>query len=143
MGTLLGFLEGLVLRLLDLIVGKLTGGPKVQVQIRMLSCDFLDDVITPWPSRYFVEADFSNAGNTLTTITSISLVIEGVLKLSRSNFKPLELKAGGFQRVRFVFPVEKERAITEGRFELVALDTFGKEIKVRGSYPLSKEENML
>jgi len=143
MGAALGFLQGLVLRLFDFIVGKLTGGPKVQVQIRKLSYNYLEDVITPWPSRYFVEADFSNAGDTPTTITGISLIIDGVLKLSRSSFEPLELKPGGFQRVRFIFPVEREHAIKEGGFELVARETFGKEIKVRGRFPTSKEENML
>ena len=92
--------------------------------------------ISPSPSRYYAEVDFSHRGKA-TTIKSLTLVVDGKLSLEAEGFGTLKLEHGGYYNKSVVFPVEEKTAITEGDFEIRAIDAFDKVIhRCRGRFPI-------
>lgn len=92
--------------------------------------------ITPSPSRYYAEVEFSHHGKA-TTIKSLSLVVDGKLSLEAEGFGTLKLEHGDYYKKSVVFPVEEKAAITEGDFEIRAIDAFDKVIhRCRGRFPI-------
>ncbi|HQA59179.1 MAG TPA: hypothetical protein PK033_15065 [Acetivibrio sp.] len=95
--------------------------------------------ITPYPSRYIVALSLSNIGEKTTTIKQISAIINKELELDCPVFKPIRLEPGDFKKSNLIFPIEEQKAITEGTFEIVVIDVYGRAFKCSGKFPLEEE----
>lgn len=120
--------------------------PVVRVKVKRLEYNLVRNdphselvLITPYPSRYYAEVEFSHRGKA-TTIRSLTLVLDNKLQLEAASFNPLKFEHGDFQQQTISFPVDEDLAIKEGAFELIALDAFGKEYKDNGRFPVLPNE---
>ena len=93
-------------------------------------------IVSPYPSSYIVDLSLSNIGEKATTIKQISAIINKELELDCADFKPIRLEPGDFNKSNLVFPVEKQKAIREGTFEIVVIDVYGRTFKCSGKFPL-------
>lgn len=90
--------------------------------------------ITPYPSRYYAEIEFSHRGKA-TTIKELKLIIDNKLKIEATGFIPLKLEHGDYHEKVLTFPVTEEFVVKEGAFEIQAVDGFNKVFKCRGRFP--------
>lgn len=118
--------------------------PVVSVNVKRLQYDLIHNepdsvlvVITPYPSRYYAEVEFSHRGKA-TTIKDVMLVINSNLKLDATGFNPLKLVHGDYHEEALSFPVGENSAVTEGTFEIQAIDGFNKVYKCRGHFPTNR-----
>ncbi len=73
--------------------------PVVSVKVKRLEYDLIRNepdsavvIITPCPSRYYAEVEFSHRGKA-TTIKDLTLIIDNNLKMEATGFSPLKLGA--------------------------------------------------
>jgi len=96
-------------------------------------------IVSHYPSSYIVDLSLANIGEKATTIKQISAIINKELELDCADFKPIRLEPGDFNKSNLVFPVEKQKAIREGTFEIVVIDVYGRTFKCSGKFPLEEE----
>ena len=92
-------------------------------------------IISPSPSRYYAEVEFSHHGKA-TTIKSLTLVVDGKLSMEAEGFGSLKLEHGDYCKKSVVFPVEEKTAIKEGDFEIRAIDAFNNVFRYKGRFPI-------
>jgi len=92
-------------------------------------------IITPYPSRYYAEVEFSHRGKA-TTIKDLMLIIDNNLKIEATGFTPLKLEHGDYREQTVSFPVKENLAIKQGTFEIQAVDGFNGVYKYKGRFPV-------
>ena len=119
--------------------------PVVSVKVKRLEYDLIRNdpesavvIITPYPSQYYAEVEFSHRGKA-TTIKDLTLIIDNNLKIEATGFSPLKLEHGDYRENTLSFPVKENLAIKEGTFEIQAVDGFNKVYKCRGRFPNQKQ----
>ncbi len=120
--------------------------PVVRISVKRLKYDLIRNdpdsevvLISPWPSRYYAKVGFSHHGKA-TTIKSLTLITDRRLRLEVAGFSPLKLEQGDYYEKVVVFPVEEKVVITEGAFEIQAIDAFDKVHRCRGCFPIVPAE---
>lgn len=116
--------------------------PVVRIRVKRLQYDLIRNdpdsevvFISPYPSRYYAEVEFSHRGKS-TTIRNLTLIIDRRLKLEAAGFSPLKLEHGDYYEKILSFPVEENLAVEEGTFEIQAVDAFDKVYRCKGSFPI-------
>ena len=116
--------------------------PTVKINVKHLEYDLVHNepdsllvVISPYPSRYYAEVEFSHRGKA-TTIKDLTLIIDNNLKMEATGFSPLKLEYGDYHEKTLRFPVKENLAIKEGTFEIQAVDGFNKVYKCSGRFPI-------
>jgi hypothetical protein len=119
--------------------------PKIEITVKEIIYDLIESnpcdyvvVISPYPSRYYVNVGFSNIGKSATTLKNINLIIDKTIKLSSPDFKQIYLKPGEYQEMIIIFPIDKDKAINKGIFEIEVFDAFSKRYKYSGDFPINK-----
>lgn len=114
----------------------------VRIRVKRLQYDLIRNdpdsevvFISPYPSRYYAEVEFSHRGKS-TTIRNLTLIIDRRLKLEAAGFSPLKLEHGDYHEKILSFPVEENLAVEEGTFEIQAVDAFDKVYRCKGSFPI-------
>ena len=115
----------------------------VRIKVKRLKYDLVrndpDSIlvrITPSPSRYYAEVEFSHHGKA-TTIKSLTLVVDGKLSLEAEGFGKLRLEHGDYCEKVIIFPVKESLAVSEGTFEVKAVATFDKVVcRYKGRFPI-------
>ncbi len=126
------------------IYSKWADRPVVSVKVKRLEYDLIRNdpdsslvFISPYPSRYYAEVEFSHRGKA-TTIKDITLIIDNNLKIEASGFSPLKLEHGDYNKKTLSFPVKEDLAVKEGTFEIRAIDAFDKVFhRCRGRFPVN------
>lgn len=120
--------------------------PVVSINVKHLEYDLLRDdpdsvlvIISPYPSRYHAEVEFSHRGKS-TTVKQLKLVINNELNIEAVGFSPVKLEHGDYRRETLSFPIEENLAITEGTFQIQAFDSFGKVYRCKGIFPVLPNE---
>ncbi len=135
---------GIFLKLPELAF-KLCERPKITIEAKDFyyhntnEPDGLLVVLTSCPSRYHARLAFSNIGRRLTTVRRITVLINKELELPASDFNQIRLEPGECGEEIIVFPVENNDALSQGVFEIQAVDAFGKKYKCRGQFPPTRD----
>ena len=115
----------------------------VRIRVKRLEYDLIRNdpdselvFISPYPSRYYAEVEFSHRGKT-TTIRNLTLTIDDRLSLKAAGFNPLKLEHGDYHEKILSFPVEENLAVKEGTFEIQAADAFDKVYRCKGRFPIN------
>jgi len=120
--------------------------PVVRINVKHLEYDLVRNdpdsvlvVISPYPSRYYAEVEFSHRGKT-TTIKQLKLIINSELNIEATGFSPIKLEHGDYRKEPLSFPIEENLAIREGTFQIQAFDPFDKVYRCRGLFPVLPNE---
>jgi len=92
---------------------------------------------SPYPSGYHAGWDSHIVESQLQS-KSLTFVIEGRQKMPSGNFKPVRLDHDDYREISVVFPVERSSAFEYGTFKIVAVDSFDKAYKCKGSFPINQ-----
>jgi len=136
-------LASVALKLPDLILG-LTGRTKVKIRVTHLKYQQIRNdpdspivIISPYsPSQYYAKLGFSHRGKP-TTVRDLMLTIDRGHRLRAAGFKPLKLQHGDYHEVVVIFPIEENLAVTQGDFEIQAVDTFDNVHRCEGCFPVN------
>jgi hypothetical protein len=116
--------------------------PIVRVNVKHLEYDLIRNdpdsalvIISPYPSRYYAEVEFSHRGKS-TTIKQLKLIINNELSIEAAGFSPIKLEHGDYRKEIMSFPIEESQVITQGTFEIQAFDAFGKLYRRKGFFPI-------
>lgn len=119
--------------------------PVVSMKIKRLQYDLIRNeydsvlvVITPYPSRYYAEIEFAHRGKP-TTIKGLTLIVDNRIKIGATGFSPLKLEPGDYHKEVTSFPISETSAVSEGTFEIQAVDGLNKVYKCSGRFPVNSE----
>lgn len=128
------------------IYSKWADRPVTKINVKHLEYDLVRNdpdsvlvIISPYPSRYHAEVEFSHRGKS-TTIKQLKLIINNELSLEAAGFNPVKLEHGDYHKGTLSFPVEENHAIMQGTFEIQAFDPFGKIYRCKGLFPVLSNE---
>ena len=93
-------------------------------------------VISPYPSRYGLQARVSHLRGRKTTLRDVFLTINETMRLDAIDFESFMLNPGEMKDVDLTFPIKEAEAINAGDFEVVFLDIYGKKSKAKGKFPM-------
>ena len=120
--------------------------PLVRINVNHLEYDLVRNdpdsvlvVISPYPSRYHAEVEFSHRGKS-TTVKQFKLIINNELSIEAAGFSPVKLEHGDYRKETLSFPIEESQAIMQGTFEIQAFDAFGKSYRCKGLFPVLSNE---
>lgn len=121
--------------------------PKISLSIKSLEYTLIKNdpfssvfILSPNPSRFESEIEISNIGSKSTTIKDISLKI-WPFKLKSGEFKPFKIEPGDTSILSLFFPIDEKHAQEKGEFELILQETYGKEYKISGNFPVKTLES--
>ncbi len=124
------------------VFSKWADRPVVRINVKHLEYDLVRNepdsvlvVISPYPSRYHVEVEFSHRGKP-TTIKQLKLIINNELSVDAVSFNPVKLEHGDYHKEVLSFPIEENHAIKQGTFEIQAFNGFGKSYRCKGLFPV-------
>ena len=116
--------------------------PVVKINVKHLKYDLVRNdpdsvlvVVSPYPSRYHAEIEFSHRGKP-TTVKHLKLITNNELSLKAAGFNLVKLEHGDYRKETLSFPIEENHTIMQGTFEIQAFDGFGKLYRCKGLFPM-------